>query len=79
MPFVRCQVKNHAYGKTESFAGEKFPSDLFLVFANRLLALIVSAAMVMLPIRSEPPGGWSKQVSLAAQLSRETSSLRTPR
>lgn len=50
------------YGKTDSFAGEKFPSDVFLVFGNRLLAMVVAAGMVMLPLRREPAGGWAPQV-----------------
>lgn len=49
------------YGKTESFEGEPFPSDVFLVFGNRVLAMVVAAAIVMLPIRKEPPGGWAPQ------------------
>ena len=56
-------MKNKPYGKTESFPGEKFPSDVFLVFGNRLLAVIVAAGIVMLPIRKEPAGGWAPQVS----------------
>lgn len=58
------QVKNKKYGKTESFEGENFPSDVFLVFGNRLLAMMVAAAMVMLPLRQEPPGGWTPQVCM---------------
>ncbi|CAM9600056.1 unnamed protein product [Scytosiphon promiscuus] len=54
-------VKNRKYGQTESFEGENFPSDVFLVFGNRLLAMMVAAAMVMLPLRSEPAGGWAPQ------------------
>lgn len=56
------QVKNKKYGATDGFAGENFPSDIFLVFGNRLLAMVVAAAMVMLPLRQEPPGGWTPQV-----------------
>lgn len=50
------------YGESEGFEGEKFPSDVFLVFGNRLLAMIVAAGMVMLPFRKEPAGGWTPQV-----------------
>lgn len=59
--FMQEMVKNKMYGKTESFPGEKFPSDVFLVFGNRLLAVVMAAAIVMLPIRSEPAGGWAPQ------------------
>eukprot|EP00904_Undaria_pinnatifida_P010700 jgi/Undpi1/6760/HiC_scaffold_21.g09239.m1 len=59
--FMQEMVKNKPYGKTESFPGEKFPSDVFLVFGNRLLAVIVAAGIVMLPIRKEPAGGWAPQ------------------
>lgn len=57
------QVKNRKYGQTDSFEGENFPSDVFLVFGNRLLAMLVAAAMVTLPLRSEPAGGWAPQVT----------------
>lgn len=50
------------YGETDVFEGEKFPSDVFLVFGNRLLAMVVAAVIVMSPMRREPPGGWTKQV-----------------
>lgn len=50
------------YGKTDSFDGEMFPSDVFLVLGNRVLAMVVAAAMVLLPIRQEPAGGWAPQV-----------------
>ncbi|CBJ27721.1 solute carrier family 35, member B1 [Ectocarpus siliculosus] len=59
--FMQEMVKNKMYGKTDSFAGEKFPSDVFLVFGNRLLAMVVAAGMVMLPLRREPAGGWAPQ------------------
>lgn len=68
VPIRVSQVKNKRYGATEDTEGEKFPSNLFLVFANRLLAMLVSAAMVTLPLRSEPPGGWAKQASGGAEL-----------
>lgn len=58
------QVKNKRYGESQQFAGEKFPSDIFLVFGNRLLAMVVAAGMVMLPLRKEPAGGWTPQVCL---------------
>ena len=52
--YMQEQIMTGEYGKTEDSEGEKFKNSTFLVFMNRILALVVALIYVYLTMPSQP-------------------------
>ncbi|CAM9817075.1 unnamed protein product, partial [Choristocarpus tenellus] len=55
--FFQEIVKTTEYGGGNGIPGEKFPSSVFIVLGNRLLALLISGILIYTPVLGRPKAG----------------------